>query len=199
MAGIEAECLGVPGNSDSSSLCEALDRLLAVGVAAEGDLALTLADVELVRISLRLVAASSDTYDGPVLPWSIDRRPTPPEAPRRVLEPTTAAAADSSRVPHEPSPTSAQPESAPRITPTKPGDPKKSLARLVLTLARLIHELMERQAARRFEKGTLTDAEVERLGLALEAQTRELRDLARRLDLDEKDLNLDLGPLGRLL
>jgi hypothetical protein len=76
---------------------------------------------------------------------------------------------------------------------------ENGIARLVLTLVRLLHELMERQAVRRMERGTLTPEQVERLGVALMKQAEELDRLRREFDLDEEDLDLDLGPLGRLI
>lgn len=75
----------------------------------------------------------------------------------------------------------------------------KGLAQLVLTLVRLLHELLERQAIRRMEAGSLTDEEVERLGSALRAQADEIRAMAARFGINESDLNLDLGPLGKAL
>ncbi len=78
-------------------------------------------------------------------------------------------------------------------------DVKNGLGRLVLTLVKLLHELLEKQAIRRMKSGVLTDAEVERLGTTLMRQAREIDRLRRAFHLDEADLNLDLGPLGRLL
>lgn len=75
---------------------------------------------------------------------------------------------------------------------------KQGLGRLVLTLVKLLHELLERQAIRRMEAGTLTDEEIESLGLTLMRQTQEIQRLRREFGLQEEDLNLDLGPLGRL-
>ncbi|MEN0021173.1 MAG: gas vesicle protein K [Planctomycetota bacterium] len=75
----------------------------------------------------------------------------------------------------------------------------KGLAQLVLTVLRLVHDLLERQAIRRMDAGSLTDDEVERLGTTLKAQADEIRDMAERFGLTEADLNLDLGPLGKAL
>ena len=75
----------------------------------------------------------------------------------------------------------------------------KGLAHLVLTVVKLLHELLERQAIRRMEGGSLTDEEIDRLGKTLMAQADEIRAMAERFGLDEKDLNLDLGPLGKAL
>lgn len=80
-----------------------------------------------------------------------------------------------------------------------PDEVKNGLGQLVLTLVRLIHELLERQAIRRIEAGSLTDDEIENVGVALMRQAEEIDRLRREFNLEEEDLNLDLGPLGRLL
>ena len=76
---------------------------------------------------------------------------------------------------------------------------EKGLVSLVLTLVELLRQLMERQALRRVEQGTLTDDQIEKVGstlMALEARMAELRE---HFGLTAEDLNLDLGPLGPLL
>ncbi len=76
---------------------------------------------------------------------------------------------------------------------------RNGLGQLVLTLVRLLHELLEKQAIRRMESGSLSDKQVEQLGLTLMQQAEEIRQLREQMGLREEDLNLDLGPLGRLL
>lgn len=76
---------------------------------------------------------------------------------------------------------------------------KNGLGQLVLTLIKLLHELLERQAIRRMEAGSLTETEIENLGLTLMKQAQEIERLRKEFNLEEKDLNLDLGPLGKLL
>jgi Gas vesicle protein K len=82
------------------------------------------------------------------------------------------------------------------------GDPEaveKGLATLALTIVELLRQLMERQALRRVEDGSLSDDQIERIGstlMALEARMGELRE---HFGLRPEDLNLDLGPLGPLL
>ncbi|MBS1205217.1 MAG: gas vesicle protein [Proteobacteria bacterium] len=75
---------------------------------------------------------------------------------------------------------------------------RDGLAQLVLTLVKLLHELLERQAIRRMDSGSLDDEEIERLGLALMRQDEELAHLCDIFGFKDDDLNLDLGPLGRL-
>lgn len=80
-----------------------------------------------------------------------------------------------------------------------PKDVQKSVARLVLALVELLRRLLEKQAIRRMEAGTLTAEETEAIGLALMRLEETVHELARRFGLDPGDLNLDLGPLGRLI
>jgi len=79
------------------------------------------------------------------------------------------------------------------------GKLKNGLGQLVLTLVRLLHELLEKQAIRRMEGGSLSDEEIEKLGTALMRQGEEIERLRKEFGLTEEDLNLDLGPLGKLL
>ena len=67
------------------------------------------------------------------------------------------------------------------------------LARLVMTLVKLIHDLLERQAIRRMERGTLDDEELERLGMALMSQADEITRMCEVFGLDVEDLDIDLG------
>lgn len=79
-----------------------------------------------------------------------------------------------------------------------PEEVRRSVMKLVLTLVDFLRQLMERQALRRVDEGTLSDEETERIGLALMRLEETVHDLARQAGLDPADLNLDLGPLGRL-
>lgn len=79
-----------------------------------------------------------------------------------------------------------------------PDKVEQGLARLVLTLIELLRKVLEHQAIRRMDGGTLTEAEVERLGLALLKLSERMEQLKQTFDLRDEDLNIDLGPLGRL-
>jgi hypothetical protein len=76
---------------------------------------------------------------------------------------------------------------------------EKELVALVLTLVELLRQLMERQALRRVEQGSLTDDQVEKIGLTLMALDARMAELREHFGLRPEDLNLDLGPLGTLL
>ena len=80
-----------------------------------------------------------------------------------------------------------------------PENVEKGLAQLVLTLIELLRQLMERQALRRMEGGSLTDEEIERLGQTFMKLDARMDELKAEIGLEDKDLNLKLGPLGDLL
>ena len=80
-----------------------------------------------------------------------------------------------------------------------PHNVEKGLAQLVLTLVELLRQLMERQAIRRMEGGSLSDEEVERLGTTFMLLERRMQELKKSFGLENTDLNIDLGPLGKLL
>jgi len=80
-----------------------------------------------------------------------------------------------------------------------PEQVEKGLVQLVLTLVELLRQLMEKQAVRRVEAGGLSDDEVERLGTTLMLLEQKMDELRDHFGLTVDDLNIDLGPLGRLL
>lgn len=80
-----------------------------------------------------------------------------------------------------------------------PQNVRNGLGQLVLTVVELVRELMERQALRRVEAGSVTDDEAERLGLTFMRLSDEVERLREHFGLEAEDLNLDLGPLGKLL
>ena len=76
---------------------------------------------------------------------------------------------------------------------------EQGLAKLVLTLIEFIRRLLEKQAVRRMEGGDLSPEQIEELGLALMKLEAKLQELKTQFGLDDEDLNLDLGPIGRLI
>lgn len=80
-----------------------------------------------------------------------------------------------------------------------PDDVQRSVAQLVLTLVEFIRKLLERQAIRRMETGTLTDQQTEDVGRALMKLEETVRDIAAKFGIPPDDLNLDLGPVGKLM
>ncbi len=80
-----------------------------------------------------------------------------------------------------------------------PEQVEQGLAQLVLTLVEFLRQVLERQAVRRMEGGSLSDEEVERVGLALMKLEQKIHELADQFGLRPGDLNINLGPLGDLL
>ena len=87
----------------------------------------------------------------------------------------------------------------PKRLETDENDIEAGVAKLVLTLVEFIRQVLEHQAIRRMEGGSLSDEEVERLGIALLRLQERLEEIKSAFGLEEEDLNVDLGPLGRLL
>lgn len=80
-----------------------------------------------------------------------------------------------------------------------PDDVEAGLGKLVLTLVEFLRQVLEHQAVRRMEGGTLSDEQIERLGLALMRLQERLEEIKNEFGLAGEDLNIDLGPLGRLI
>jgi hypothetical protein len=88
--------------------------------------------------------------------------------------------------------------SAPPRWNANPDDVRRSVLKLVLSLVEFIRQILERQAIRRMDANTLTPEETESVGLALMRLEETIRDLAEQFGFKPEDLNLDLGPIGRL-
>ncbi|MEX2179978.1 MAG: gas vesicle protein K [Gemmatimonadaceae bacterium] len=80
----------------------------------------------------------------------------------------------------------------------QPDSAGKELGRLVLTLVDVVRKVLEHQAVRRMDSGSLSPDEVERLGLALLRLSERMVELKAAFGLQDEDLDIDLGPLGRL-
>jgi hypothetical protein len=87
----------------------------------------------------------------------------------------------------------------PRRLDASADDIEAGLARLVLTLVEFLRRVLEHQAVRRMEGGSLSDDEIERVGLALMRLEERLGDIKTAFGLEGEELNIDLGPLGRLI
>jgi len=94
-------------------------------------------------------------------------------------------------------------ESVARAFPSRvtadPETVERGLAQLVLTLVELLRQLMERQALRRMDEGSLTDDEIDRMGETFMKLAERMDELKAEFGLRDEDLNLHLGPLGDLL
>jgi hypothetical protein len=191
------------------TLVETLDRLLHKGAVIAGDLTLSVADVDLIFVGLRLIVASVETAQS--LGGTGERRGAPRAggcgpAPGRdgPLLRGSATVGEAAWARDEPIPESrAHPGPVPRAAPaSRAGGPEameRGLARLVLAVGDLLRRLMERQALRRVEGGSLRPDEVERMGLTFLRLEESMEELKAHFGLTDRDLALDLGPLGDLL
>lgn len=189
---------GLAGRLPSSelSLLDLADRLLNRGVVVAGEATISVAGIDLIYLGLNLVLASVETLRASPAPRGPERgmgrwgdqeggRPAAPESGAVTMPPPIA-----SSLPSHPSKA---------ILELDPDHMEEGLARLVLTLVELIRQLLERQAIRRMDGGGLSEAEVERLGLALMRLQEKLYEMAATFGLQPDDLNINLGPLGNLL
>jgi hypothetical protein len=195
--------------SSTASLVDTIDHLLNRGAVLVGETTLSLAGVDLVYVGLNLLISSVETLQ----PGAGRRRPEAPEPPPirppsgrgPSLGSAFAGLAPAGSVAGRlPALATAELEPAVEAAVAEAGSgqaesPERGLARLVLALVELLRQLIERQAVRRMEGSGLSEEEVERMGLALIELERKMTEMREAFGLSEADLNLDLGPLGRLL
>ena len=90
-------------------------------------------------------------------------------------------------------------DALPKKIDANPKNVEKGLAKLVLTLVELIRKLLEKQALRRIEGGSLTDEQIEQVGETLMKLEDKIKELKGIFGLKDEDLNINLGPLGDLM
>lgn len=197
------------------TVLDLLDRLLETGVVVDGEVDLSVADIDLIHLGLKMVLASSATleqHSNGHAARLIDPAPSSASGPQKTgLLPYSSGTSsltwsdDARRGGVDPPD---DPQTLPASSPEVPGNPKvnfepakveQGLAKLVLILVELIRRLMEKQAIRKMEGGRLTDAQLERLGEAFRRLESKMVELKRVFGLEDDDLNLDLGPLGQLM
>jgi hypothetical protein len=173
--------------NENVTLVAALDKVIEKGVVINGDLVIRVADVDLVFLGLRLILTSiskaekvsGKNFSNP------DKEFTPED-----IEYIQKLQREIKRAE----------ENIPKLIDL--GNPKKTeqgLAKLVLTLVELIRKLMEKEAYRRVKKGSLSSAEIQKLGLSLKAVKKKIQEIQAIFGIEDQELNLDLGPLGNLM
>jgi gas vesicle protein GvpK/gas vesicle protein GvpA/GvpJ/GvpM family len=200
---------------DALDLSDLLNTVLDRGAVVHGEVTIAVADVDLIKLNIGLLLQAVATAE-------LRRGPSSAPPDGRSLAGAMGA------VPHRGPPGSVSPTVVPSIPtesrveyPTAAPDsgvsslnavaqglperinadatgPESGLARLVLTLIEVLRKVLEHQAVRRMEGGRLTAEEIERLGLALAKLNDRMGELKRVFGLSEDDLQIDLGPLGRL-
>jgi len=169
------------------TLVDALDTVIEKGAVINGDLVIRIADVDLVFLGLRLILTSiskAEELSGKSF-GNPDSAPTSGDVEyiKRLQREIRRAE-----------------ENIPKLIDL--GNPKKTeqgLAKLILSLVELIRRLMEKEAYRRVKRGSLSDIEIQKLGLSLKAVQRKIKEVQTIFGIEDEELNLDLGPLGNLM
>ena len=173
--------------NDNVTLIDALDKVLEKGAIINGDIVIRLADVDLVYLGLRLILTSVSKAEE-----MSGRSFSDPEK-----ELTSEDIEYIERLQREIKKTE---ENIPKIiNANSPRETEQGLAKLVLTLVELIRRLMEKEAFRRVKKGSLSSAEIQKLGLSLKAIKKKIEEIKAIFGIEDEELNLDLGPLGNLM
>jgi len=171
------------------TLAGALDRILDKGAVLDGELILRIADVDLVFIGLKAIVTSISRMEELRGGEDFKKENTAQETKEdlKYIEEVQKEIDKASR-------------NLPKIIDaSSPEKAERGLAKLVLTLVKLIKDLTEKESMRRIEQGNLTDLEVQKLGITFKALDKKMEELRAVFGLREKDLNLDLGPLGQLM
>jgi hypothetical protein len=190
-------------SQDRLDLGDLLSHVLDKGVVLKGEVMLAVADIDLIKLDLGLLLTAVETALEHGRPAAM--RPLFGEAPRiaQAPRPETASERDVTRALPGASELPSTPiaEIAEAIPPRVNADPESvenGLARLVLTLIEVLRKVLEHQAVRRMEGGHLSSEEVERLGVALLRLNDRMQEMKGIFGLRDEDLQIDLGPLGRL-
>jgi hypothetical protein len=186
-------------------LSEVLNHILDKGVVLRGEVMLAVADIDLVQLDLGLLLTAVETaMRSPRI-----RGPGAAGLPAAGSETASTATSGSTMesqvvealdAPRDAAvaPLEAVAESLPQRLNTDPDKVENGLAKLVLTLIEVLRKVLEHQAVRRMEGGHLSDAEIEKLGVALLRLNDRMQDMKGIFGLTDDDLQIDLGPLGRL-
>jgi len=187
-------------------LSEVLNHILDKGVVLKGEVMLAVADIDLIKLDLGLLLSAVETAMrtprvsgartlGLASPGPESRRPQASSG--STMESQVVDSLDAPRdAPVTPLESVA--ENLPQRLNTDPDKVENGLAKLVLTLIEVLRKVLEHQAVRRMEGGHLSDAEIEKLGVALLRLNDRMQDMKGIFGLTDDDLQIDLGPLGKL-
>jgi Gas vesicle protein K/Gas vesicle protein len=185
-------------------LSEVLNHILDTGVVLKGEVMLAVADIDLIKLDLGLLLSAVETaMRAPRVAGArslgLAARPQErlPASSGPAMESQVVDALDAPKDAAV-TPLESVAESLPQRLNTDPDKVENGLAKLVLTLIEVLRKVLEHQAVRRMEGGHLSDAEIERLGVALLRLNDRMQDMKGIFGLTDDDLQIDLGPLGKL-
>lgn len=200
------------------TLLDMLDTILDTGVVAQGELTISVADVDLVFVGVKLVLASVETMQS----WRKAVGPTPgnggngheqqarrkevgsrplgrSQSPAQRDNGNAACSHGADTNPPLQQNSTLIPKNSTRRLPADPDKMEQGLAKLVLTVVELLRRLLEKQAIRRMEGGSLTEDKIEQMGRAFQRLEQKMEELKAVFGLEGEELNLNLGPLGNLV
>jgi hypothetical protein len=186
-------------------LSEVLNHILDKGVVLKGEVMLAVADIDLIKLDLGLLLSAVETaMRAPRVAGarSLGLAAAPPQSQPSAPSGSTmeSQVVDALDAPRDTAvtPLESVAESLPQRLNTDPDKVENGLAKLVLTLIEVLRKVLEHQAVRRMEGGHLSDAEIEKLGVALLRLNDRMQDMKGIFGLTDDDLQIDLGPLGKL-
>jgi hypothetical protein len=188
-------------------LSDLLNTVLDRGAVVHGEVTIAVADVDLIRLNIGLLLQAVATAErvagaapsrGGSLAGAMSPLPHGVAAAGIVPEQLARDGAVKQRDDSGQSTLNSVAQGLPERINADATGPESGLARLVLTLIEVLRKVLEHQAVRRMEGGRLSEEEVERLGLALARLNDRMGELKHVFGLSEEDLQIDLGPLGRL-
>lgn len=176
-----------PSASEKITLIDALDKVLEKGAVISGDVAIRVADVDLIYLGLRVLLTSvskAEELSGRNFSDS-KREPTAEELEymANLEREIRKAEANIPRL----------------IDANSPQKAEQGIAKLVLILVELLRRLMEKEAIRRIQRQTLSNTEIQKLGMTFKALEKKIQELKIVFGLEDEELNLNLGPLGNLM
>lgn len=177
---------GRPLIEERATLIDALDKVLEKGAVIDGEIAIRIADVDLIFIGLKLLITSISRAE--VLRQGEDfRGKAVSKEDEEYIKSLEREIEKAER-------------NIPKIIEAdNPEKAEKGIAQLVLTLVKLIKDLMYREAKRRITKGNLSEVEIQKLGLTFKALDKKIEEMKAIFGLDDEELNINLGPLGNLM
>ena len=175
------------------TLIDALDKVLEKGAIINGDVAIRVADVDLIYLGLRVLLCSiSKAEEMSGKNWrsfGTDYYPSR-EPTKKELEYLAKLEREIRRAE----------ANIPRLIDARsPKKTEQGIAKLVLTLVELLRRLMEREVIRRINRGSLSKIEIQKLGMTFKALEKKMQELKTVFGIEDEELNLDLGPLGNLM
>lgn len=179
--------IGVDTRKERVTLIDALDKVLEKGAVINGDVVIRVADVDLIYLGLRVLLCSiskaeelsGKNFSNP------ERKPTKQELEYLAKLEKEIRRAEAN---------------IPKLIDAKnPKETEQGIAKLVLILVELLRRLMEKEAVRRISRGSLSNVEIQKLGMTFKALEKKLEELKAVFGIEDEELNLDLGPLGNLM